>query len=228
VKLSDLQLTAYDFAAIILPGCICLAEVGIAIYGIRPFWIWSNSLSLSGDAIALLAAFGAGHLVSQAADECAQLIGGKRILYRARDAYWASHAEQICKKLESSCQVEISPKEQGACDRAYDICLTIIGSGFAMRKVFSFVSGLSLSLWILSIAAAIPILITFHSNRVNWQSHLLPCSSLLLICAASSFLAWRRSQLYIDLADTTVFRIFEVSGLITKPKQDDTPDEDTD
>jgi hypothetical protein len=228
VKLSDLELTAYDLAAIVLPGCIGLAEIGISARGFTPFWSWSNSISLSTGVILMLAAFGAGHLINQAAYESAMLVGGKRVLYRARDEYWRAHADRIRTKLQLFHQVEIDISEEGASDRAFDISLTIIGSGFGMRKVFTFVSGLSLSLWLLSITATIPILRTFYPYRNDWQIHLLPCASLLLMCAASSILAWRRSQLFLYLADTTVFNIFEVSGLGTQPKADGASDDDAD
>jgi hypothetical protein len=209
MKLSDLELSAYDLVVIILPGCICIAEVGITVYGLVPFWEWASNISLSAAAILALTAFGVGHLINQAAYEFAVLLRGPRVIRRGRDIYWQKNAPMIRSRLLKVHKVETPGGEKHVCDRTFNHCLTVIGSAFEKRKVFTLVSALSLSLWLLSVTALIPVVRIFYLRYPDWQSHIYGFLALSVMCLAGSFFAWRRCQLYSDLADVTVFHIFE-------------------
>jgi hypothetical protein len=216
MKLSDFELSAYDFIAIMLPGSLSLAEIGVTTKGFFPFWEWASNLSISGGIFAALFAFGGGQLVSQAAYELSILIFRGRGIRGGRDRYWMKNAEAICSKLISSYDIDIQPtNDQDTCDRAFNHCQTIIGASFEKRKVFSLVSALSLSLWFLSITAIIPTARVSYLHRHEWHQPMVSFVALTTLFGFTAFLSWRRTELYSTLADVTVFHIFEATKFAT-------------
>src|SRR5258708_1889583 len=95
---SKLKVELYDFFGILLPGCILVCELWIAVAG------WHRSLStlaaLPGTLIAalLLSSYVLGHLVQEAGDALIHAITHNRYLKRSRDEYWGSQDGEAIRK----------------------------------------------------------------------------------------------------------------------------------
>ena len=227
MKLSDLELSAYDLAAIILPGAIGIAEIGITWRGLTPFWGWISQLSVAGGLVLAMSAFGLGHLISQAALEGATVCGKFRTHHRGRDKHWKLHGQRIAALLSARHAIEIDIDSPKASDRAFNCCLTVIGDAFEKRRVFSLVAALSLCLWLLSLFALIPAWRCIRAQQLAEEEQVISAIAAFLACGLSAALAWRRSQLYFDLADVTVFDVFEAwtESPSASPSQGPAPEE---
>lgn len=230
MKLSDLELTAYDLAVIILPGSLALAEIGISLKGFFPIWNGLEKISISLAITLLMVAFAFGHLVSQAAYELARLLAGDRFFFASRDSYWKKNHTEIRERLLDRYKLTVIADDQASEDKAFNYCLTILGKSFEKRRIFVLVAALSLSLWFLSLTALIPACISIFRGFHDLRSALCRSALDLVVCSLFSILAWRRMQLYSGLADITVFHTFmalqENAERTAAPRE--TPSEDGD
>ncbi len=211
MKLTELELTAYDVAVIVIPGLVAITEISLCFGRSDHLWTFCEHLSLSGGILLAFAAFASGHIVNQAAYETAMIFAGRRFFFAARDQYWKSHGENVCNRLRSAHGIDISVLDLASCDRAYNHCLTIIGSQFDKRKVFSLVAAFSLSLWFLALAAIFPAVVRERLYDLDTSRVVLKASLSLVGCGTAAVLMWRRSRLYTRLMDVTVFHVFEAA-----------------
>jgi hypothetical protein len=237
VKISELQLSAYDLIGFLLPGAIVLAEVGVTLYGPADFWHRAMAVPTYGAVLLGMAAFGLGHLVNQASYQASivsarlmKTLGWKhyrhmdpeRVMQQARDRYWKDERQRglVCRALEKACGVEVVENRDDSrlCDQAYDLSLELIGNTFMKRDVFVLISDLSQQLWLLSLTALVPLaVVLWRTAAAGVRVQFLPYELGTVACLLCAWLGWKRSLFYQALADTTAFDI--LLAVTTAPKK---------
>ena len=112
---------------------------------------------------------------------------------------WQHESRKISRFLRMQTNLGLAENAPHACDRAFNLCLSIAGDKLEKRQVFTAVAALSLNLWFLASVALVQVFIVSvmkHSSDAGYLARSL--LEALAFCVIA-ILCWRRAQLYFHL-----------------------------
>ena len=204
MDLSKLKVDVYDFLALIIPGLLAFAEIGISISGWSTFFARVAALSGTALTLILMLAFAGGHVIQEVSDAILKRIRGPRFFKGSRDAFWKTpEASSVKERIfgESGARLE-------AVDSAFEYCLAKVQVTFPKRDVFLATSDLCRALALLLLFSLVPLWRTVYCFNANLLHKHVLFGLLTVLFALLSWMSWRRMVRFREFTDAPVFRSY--------------------